>query len=214
MKVFAVIRSRKPLTAPDSPVDYCGFSSNHKRCSHFQAVARTKISLATGTSTRGWQSSARNHLKYASIFNCASSSAFTSSTSCSYCTSVSSQALLLASSCFSSWSFWFPSHCLPCPQAIQLPVLPVLCPKKDRDRDIESKDQDRDRARKKDNTKKETMTETETETRKTNHLPHWSLVTFASLEHPLNCLMTNGCCYNYCRFHLLLETFIAMANQI
>ena len=66
MKVFAVIRSRKPLTAPDSPVDYCGFSSNHKRCSHFQALARTKISLATGTSIPGWQSSARNHLQYAS----------------------------------------------------------------------------------------------------------------------------------------------------
>ena len=24
----------------------------------------------------------------------------------------------------------------------------------------------------------------------------------------------HGCCYNYCRHHLLLETFIAMANQI
>ena len=69
MKVFAVIRSRKPLTAPDSPVDYCGFSSNHKRCSHFQTVARTKISLATGTSTPGWPNSAGNHLQYASILN-------------------------------------------------------------------------------------------------------------------------------------------------
>ena len=45
MKVFAVIRSRKPLTAPDSPVDYCGFSSNHKRCSHFQTWPERRFPL-------------------------------------------------------------------------------------------------------------------------------------------------------------------------
>ena len=151
MKVFAVIRSRKPLTAPDSPVDYCGFSSNHKRCSHFQALARTKISLATGTSTLGWLNSAGNHLQCASIFNIHHYQ----------------HSALPGPVAFAPLSLLKPYYL---PQAVfpfrasGFLVIAFLAPKQssslscplmaqEKDRDIESEDQDRDRARKKENTK-------------------------------------------------------------